>query len=515
MMCGIPECLDMDRKLEHTFRDENIMNELSTKQAYSLSTKVKRWLSMGIIICIGLICYFSLQPAGLNVFAWRTVVIFVVTIICIMCQVLPIGALGIIAVTMYALTYSGGAKTASESISDALSAMNNSLIWLIVVAFMIARGFIKTGLGQRVALLLVKMLGTHTLGLAYGLALADLILAPAMPSNTARCGGVIYPVADSLSRSFNSLPDNDSRRKIGSFLVYCIGAVNDVTSTLFLTGFTANLLAMKLAALQGVSLSWIGWFTAMSIPCLLSFAITPFVIYMLVSPEIKKTPEASLVAAEKLKDMGKMTVHEWVMIGTMLLLLVLWIVGASINVDQTTTAFIGLSVLLLTGVLTWDDVKNEKGAWDTLIWFSALLMLASQLSKLGFTGWFGSLVESNISHLDNTNWVFILIILSVFYCYLHYFFASGNAVVAALYTIFLGVGAHLGVPVLPMALMLTCCTNISCSLTQYTHARGPILFGAGYVPIGVWWRTGFIMSVINLIIFFVSGLLWWKILALY
>ncbi|EEE9969083.1 DASS family sodium-coupled anion symporter [Salmonella enterica subsp. enterica serovar Nigeria] len=492
------------------------MNSKSSPCISTVRQTETRWVHLLIITFLACVCYFFLCPAEMNEFAWRTAVIFVATIICIICRVLPIGALGLIAITIYAMTYSGGAKFASESITDALSAMNNSLIWLIVIAFMIARGFIKTGLGQRIALILVKILGKRTLGLAYGLALADLLLAPAMPSNTARCGGVIYPVADSLSRSFNSFPDDDSRKKIGTFLVCCIGAVNDVTSTLFLTGFTANLLAVKLAALQGVSLSWINWFTAMLVPCVLSFIITPLAVYILTPPEIKTTPEAPIAAAVQLKDMGKMTGREWIMIGTMLLLLVLWIAGTHVHVDQATTAFIGLSVLLLAGVLTWEDVKNEKGAWDTLIWFSALLMLASQLSKLGFTDWFGHIVASDISLMvRGTSWVFILIILNVIYCYLHYFFASGNAIVAALYAVFLSVGCSLGVPALPMALMLSCMTNMSCSLTQYTHARGPILFGAGYVPTGLWWRTGFIMSVVNLIIFFSVGLIWWKVLSLY
>lgn len=324
-----------------------------------------------------------------------------------------------------------------------------------------------------------------------------------MPSNTARCGGVIYPVADSLSRSFDSFPDNGSRKKMGTILVCCIGAVNDVTSTLFLTGFTANLLAVKLAALQGgIAMDKLVYGHVYSVP--VKFYHPPLLaIYFLVSPEIKTTPSAPLTAAEQLRAMGKITIREWVMVGTMLLLLVLWIAGTHVHVAQTTTAFIGLSVLLLSGVLSWEEVKNEKGAWDTLIRFSALLMLASQLSKLGFTDWFGHLVASDISLMvRDTHWVYILIILNIIYCYLHYFFASGNAIVAALYAVFLGVGCSFGVPAMPMALMLACCTNISCSLTQYTHARGPILFGARYVPTGLWWRTGFIMSVINLFIFF-------------
>ncbi|HGP2816123.1 TPA: DASS family sodium-coupled anion symporter [Salmonella enterica] len=475
-----------------------------------------KWKFLLPIICLSFGVYFLLKPSGLDLFAWRTAIIFIATIVCIVLKTLPIGAIGVIAITVYAVTFSGGEPSASASMKSALSAMNNSLIWLIVIAFMIARGFIKTGLGQRVALLLVRIFGKRTLGLAYGLAFADLILAPAMPSNTARCGGVIYPVADSLSRSFNSLPDDISRKKIGTYLISCIGAVNDITSTLFMTGFTANLLAVKLAALQGVTITWLHWFLYFLAPCIISFMITPVVIYYLSPPEIKRTPDAPVQASKKLREMGKISSPEWIMIATVIILLVLWIFGQKLHIDQTATAFIGLSALLLSGVLTWSDVKNEKDAWDTLIWFSALLMLANKLGELGFTSWFGDIIASDVgSSIGGVSWIFILIALSIIYCYLHYFFASGNAIVAALYAVFLSVGIKLGVPPLIMALMLSSATNLSCSLTQYTHARGPILFGAGYIPTGTWWKNGFTMSVVNLIIFFSVGLAWWKITGLY
>ncbi len=483
---------------------------------YMMHRSGVKWGRFLPIICLSLVAYFLLKPEGVDIYAWRTAIIFIATIVCIVLKTLPIGAIGIIAITVYAITFSGGAPTASASMKSALSAMNNSLIWLIVIAFMIARGFVKTGLGQRIALFLVKIFGKRTLGLAYGLAFADLVLAPAMPSNTARCGGVIYPVADSLSRSFNSLPDNISRKHLGTYLISCIGAVNDITSTLFMTGFTANLLAVKLAALQGVTITWFQWFIDLLVPCIIGFVITPVVLYYLNPPEIKRTPDAPTQASKKLKEMGRMSNSEWVMIATVITLLILWIFGRQFHIDQTATAFIGLSVLLLSGVLTWDDVKNEKDAWDTLIWFSALLMLANKLSELGFTSWFGDVISVDIGNsIGGVNWVFILIALTITYCYLHYFFASGNAIVAALYAVFLDVGIRLGVPALIMALILSCATNVSCSLTQYTHARGPILFGAGYIPIGTWWKNGFAMSVVNLIIFISIGLVWWKIIGLY
>ena len=337
-----------------------------------------------------------------------------------------------------------------------------------------------------------------------------------MPSNTARCGGVIYPIADSLSRNFESYPENESRSKVGTFLVSCIGNMNDITSALFLTAYTGNLLVAKLATDLGYDFSWGSWMLAMLLPCVVSFIVIPLVIYFVTKPEIKNTPDAPALAVKQLAEMGKVKAGEWVMIFTVIVLLILWIFGQQLGVNATTTAFVGLSILLLSGVLSWDDIKNEKGAWDTLIWFAALLMMATQLQTLGFTKWFGELMGQEIgTFLGDTNWIILLVVINAAYFYLHYFFASGNAQIAALYSVLLGVGLSLNVPLAPLALSMAASSSLSCSLTQYTHARGPILFGAGYVPTGVWWKTGFIVSVVNQIILFGVGLIWWKMLGLY
>ncbi|VEA32081.1 putative cation transporter [Salmonella enterica subsp. enterica] len=375
-----------------------------------------KWLPLILILVIAAGLWQLTPPSGLSAPAWHSAIIFVATIASIVAKVLPIGAVGIIGITVFALAYAAGDKTASGAITTALSELNSSLIWLIVVAFMIARGFIKTGLGRRIALQMIRLLGKRTLGLAYGLAFADLILSPAMPSNTARCGGVIYPIADSLARSFDSHPEDESRSKIGTFLITCIGNVNDVTAALFMTGYTGNLLAVKLAANAGVTLSWGSWFIAALLPCLVSFLIVPLLVYWLTRPEIKHTPDAPDLARKELAQMGSMTRGEWLMLATVGVLLVLWIFGSSLGVDATTASFVGLSILLLSGVLTWEDVKSEKGAWDTLIWFAALLMMANQLKKLGFTSWFGNLIGDSIgSTMHGTSWIIILMLLNAAY----------------------------------------------------------------------------------------------------
>lgn len=269
--------------------------------ANKITSQVK-WLPLMIITIIATFFWYQNPPTGLSIAAWQTVIIFIATIASIVAKVLPIGAIGLIGITIFALTHAAGDESASDAIVTALSELNSSLIWLIVVAFMIARGFIKTGLGRRIALQMIRLLGIRTLGLAYGLAVADLILSPAMPSNTARCGGVIYPIADSLARSFDSHPENESRRKIGTFLITCIGNINDITAAMFMTAYTGNLLAVKLASNAGVTFTWGSWLLAAIIPCLISFIIIPLLVYWLVRPTIRHTPDAPKIAHDELKN---------------------------------------------------------------------------------------------------------------------------------------------------------------------------------------------------------------------
>ncbi|WP_334324817.1 DASS family sodium-coupled anion symporter [Gilliamella apicola] len=476
-----------------------------------------KWLPFIIIAAISAILWlFVLPPDGISIEGWRTSIIFVATIACIVAEIMPIGAIGFLAITIFAVLRPSGATSATESIKIALSELNSTLIWLIVIAFMIARGFIKTGLSKRIAYYLVKILGRNTLGLAYGLSVTDIALAPAIPSTTARAGGVIYPIAEALAINFNSNPKDDSRNRIGTFLMLTISHINDITSAMFLTAFTGNLLAAKLVTSSlGITLGWGQWFIAAIAPCLASFIIIPLVIYFLTNPELKKTPEAPKLATKELKKMGPVTGKEIIMGSTVILLLVFWIFGNKLDIDSTTTAFIGLTLLILTGVLSWDDIKGEKAAWDTLIWFAALLMMAGQVNKLGVTKWLGNTIGNAIEgHLGESSWVLVIIILCTVYVYLHYFFASGNAHIAALFPVFLSVAIALGVPQMIAIFALVICTNYFGSITQFANARNPLLFAEGFVPVKTWWKVGFVCSVVNLIIVFTIGLLWWKMIGL-
>src|SRR6266536_393401 len=436
-------------------------------------------------------------PAGADLLkAWHLLAIFVATIVGIIAKPLPMGAVAMLGVTATALT-------GTLTIADALSGFQDTTIWLIVLAFFIARGFIKTGLGSRVAYLFVRLLGTRTLGLSYGLIATDLVLAPAIPSNTARAGGVVFPILKALSQAYGSRPDDGTARKMGAFLTIAAFQGTIITSAMFLTAMAANPLAAKLAGDMGIGISWTGWATAAIVPGIVSLAVAPYLLYKLYAPEITSTPAAAQMARDELARMGPMKADEWMMLGTFVLLLVLWIFGPQLGgLNATTAALLGLGVLLILGVLAWKNVQEETGAWDTLVWFAALVMMASFLNKLGLVPWFSKSVGDS---LVGVNWMYAFLALSLVYLYSHYLFASNTAHVGAMYAAFLGVSVAVGTPPLLAALVLAFFSNLMSSMTHYGTGPAPVLFGSGYVDIGTWWKLGMVVSLVNVAIWLVVG----------
>lgn len=458
-------------------------------------------------VLVGLILLFAspIKPDSVSMAGWHMFAIFVATIIGCITQPLPIGGVAIIGFTITVLS-------GVVPIDTAITGFGNGSIWLIVMAFFISRGFIKTGLGRRIAFQFVKMFGRKTLGLAYSLIGVDLVLAPATPSNTARAGGIMYPIINSLAESFGSSPKDGTQRKIGSFLLYSEFQGNIITSAMFMTAMAGNPLAQSLAKSLGVHISWMGWFLSALVPGLISLILVPFIIYKIYPPEIKETPNAREWAEGQLSDMGPMSKPEKAMTAVFIVALVLWVAGSVIHIDATVTAFIALSLLLVFGVLSWSDVTHETGAWNTLTWFSVLVMMATQLNTLGFIPW---LIKTISDDMKGFNWIIALVIIILAYFYSHYLFASATAHVSAMYSALLAVALSAGVPPMLAALMLGFFGNLFASTTHYGSGPSPILFGSGYVTQNKWWSMNALMGIFYLVVWVGVGSLWMKLIGMW
>ena len=475
-----------------------------------------------LAVAIGLALIPS--PSGLPHYAWHYFCIFAGIIVALVLEPLPGAAIAIIGITLvhilspYVLfspeeLAKPGFRPATAGLSWALSGFSSSTVWLIFGAFMLALGYDRTGLGKRIALFLVKVLGKNTLSLGYGVALADAVLAPFIPSPTARSGGIIYPIVSGLAPMYGSKPNDPSARKVGSYIMWVAIATTCVTSSLFLTAASFNLLAVGLIErFAHVDIRWTDWFRTAAPVIGPMLILLPLLSYWFYPPEIKHCNEVSKWAAGELEKMGGLTRRELILAAIVLVALVLWIAGGRF-MTATTVAGLAVCLMLITRVLTWNDMAEHKRAWTTIVWLGALIALSDGLNKVGFVKWFADGIASHMSGFSPH--AAMLVLLAVFFI-AHYFFASVDAYTTALLPVILVTGVSVsGIPVKEFAILLAMELGIMGVITPFADAASPIYANSGYIPPADYWRLGTIFGVLFLgMTLFVgvpwAGVLWGK-----
>ncbi|EDS4737906.1 DASS family sodium-coupled anion symporter [Salmonella enterica] len=458
-----------------------------------------------IVLAIGAVIWFLPVPSGITIEAWRIFAIFMATVFGFILQPFPFSVVSLLAIGIAATFH-------IMPIGAALKGYQSTVAWLILVAFLYSTSFVKTGLGNRIAYLLIKYMGTSSLRLAYILGLADIIIAPATPSNTARAGGIIYPIVKSVAEGFDSYPDKNPR-KIGSYLMMSTFYSNTISSSMFMTSSASNpLLCSLVLSTVGIHIGWGLWSLAAFLPSLISYIFFPLYLYYLYPPEIKSTPEAKVMAATKLKELGPVSRSEVMTIFIFLISLLAWSTSTLTGIDPTAIAVLAVSVMLLTNVIEWGDCLKEKSAFDTFVWLGAMLSLADRMGQQGLFKWFSINLSVMFAHIP---WPLTIALLTIFYCYTHYFFTGMTTHVVAMFVALLTVAVGAGTPPMLAALGLIFLDNLMAVLTHYGNGPAVVFFGSGYIKQTTWWKHGVITMGLLLIIWVGIGSMWWKVLGLW
>jgi L-tartrate/succinate antiporter len=477
---------------------------------------MKLWKALAPI-ALAIVLALIPPPEGLPQHAWWYFAIFAGVILGLVLEPLPGGAIGLIGVAVVTVlapwVYLApdvlakvGTKWPGEAIRWALSGFSNTTVWLIFGAFMFALGYEKTGLGRRIALVLVKLMGRRTLTLGYAVTVADTVLAPFTPSNTARSAGTIFPVIRNLPGLYDSKPNHPSASRIGTYLMWTALATTCVTSSMFLTGLAPNLLALELAQKTAkVSVTWGEWLQAFLPVGVVLLILVPLLTWVLAPPAVKSGNEVPAWAGKELEKMGKLTSREIELAILVMLALALWIFGGSF-IDATTVALVTIALMLVIGVISWDDVISNKQAWNTLAWFATLVALAAGLSQVGFVKWLAGVIGA---HMGGFEPVTVMVVLVLAFYFLHYMFASITAHVTALLPVFLSVGAAIpGMDMKQYTVMLLMTLGIMGILTPYATGPSPVYYGSGYIPSGKFWMLGAIFGVVFIAALLIIGLPW-------
>lgn len=463
-------------------------------------TGLERARGFAILLAIYLaIVYVLPRPETVKPEGWRLFGIFIATIAGSIIEPIPGGALVLLAVVLSSLL--GGLELAS-----ALGGYGDKTVWLVMAAFFISRALINTGLARRIALFFVKLFGRSSLGVSYALCLSDTTLAAIIPSNGARSGGVILPIVRSIAELYGSQPGATSAM-LGSYLFTSVYQGICISTSMFFTGQASNSLAAKIATDNGYPITWSSWFIAGLVPGLLSMLVVPWVVLKLNPPEIKETPKAREFASGELAKMGPLSTNEWVLAAVFIAVCAMWVTSGITKVDVAVPALMGAVFLIMTGVLSWEDVRGEKTAWDIFIWYGGLVRLGSALNDTGVTRVFANWVAGMFTE---SSWELLFVAALLIYFYAHYAFASITAHILAMYPPFLAVLAAKGAPLGLVAFAFACFTNLAAGLTHYGTTPSPMFFAHGYVSKATWWRVGAIVSVVNLAIWSTAGFAWWK-----
>ena len=453
-------------------------------------------------IGVAVVLWFTPPPDGLSLQAWRLFAIFAAALIAVVIEAFPILTASVFAVAAAVIT--GLLQPV-----DAYAGFGNGTILLIVIAFLIADAVVKCGLGTRGGHWIVSRFGRSTLGLSYSIFVIDAAIAPAFPSNTAR-SGVLYPLAVSLAGAAGAKPDRPERRRLGGFLMYSGIVSLSVSSALWLTAMAANPLGVEIARSAGVEIGFASWLLAASVPTVTAMALFPLVLFRLIRPEVRQTPEAPAAARRALAALGPFSRQEWIVLVVFVGMVLLWGAAATLGLDSTAIAFLGLGALLASGVLTLADIAKQGDVLATFIWFAVLFTLSNQLNELGFMGFVGRQLAEALGGFAAPTAGLVLVAA---YVLLHYLFVSQTAHLLALFGVFLDVGVKLGVNPTVLAFQLLFATNYFSVITPQGSSANLLFTGSGYLTQGELYRLGAIATGVSVLIYFVIGTAWLFVVA--
>ncbi len=466
-----------------------------------------RWGRLAFCALLGASVCLLPAPEGLPAAGWRVFAVFTSVIAAFLLRPLEMAPTVLIGLVVLVAT---GTVGLDPMIKDGFG---DSTVWLVVAAFLIADAVEATGLGKRIALLLLRALGRSMMGLAYAIAATELVLAPFVPSNTARGGGIVSPIVRALAESLGSKP-GESPRVAGAYLHQVASHSNLVTSAMFVTAMAGNAnIPPKAMGILGVEFEFGTWILGSSVPGILSLVALPLLLKLLERPGTIDVARVRGRVGSELEAMGPWKKAEARLGAVLVGVLLLWSLSApfkswsGIELKPTTVALGGVAIIVLLQIRSWQQLASCWHAWDALLWLGGFVSIAESLKATGFTDWFAGRVEQRLAGFGPLE---CTIALSLVYFASMFLFSQLTAHIAALAAAFFTVSRNVGAPPLLAVALISYFSCLCGCMTPWSSGPVIIHFQNGYVPAGRWMRNGFLIAGLHLAIWLSVGMAWWR-----
>ncbi|NRD19525.1 DASS family sodium-coupled anion symporter [Winogradskyella eckloniae] len=468
-------------------------------------------LVLGPIAFIIIKCFFS--PDGLDPTANAVLASTLWIAIWWITEAIPIPATALLPIVLFPL--SGGL-----SLSSTTASYGHKYIFLFVGGFILAIAIEKWNLHKRIALNIIKVVGTNISRIILGFMVATALLSMWI-SNTATAV-MILPVGIAIVLQLKDNPATAHNENLifGKALMLAIAYSASIGGMATLIGTPPNLvLAGVVESTYNIELTFSQWFAfGFPISVILLMICWFYLTRIAFKFKQKSFPGGKEEINKQLAALGKVSYEEKLVLFIFSITAIAWI-GRSfflVNwlpaIDDTIIGMIASIVLFLvpnkqkkSALITWEDAV--KLPWGILLLFGGGMALASGFETSGLAAWIGNQLTTLIGVS-----VFVLLIVLISAVNFLTEITSNMATTAMLLPVLVSLAVVLDIH--PYILLVSATVAASCAfMLPVATPPNAVVFGSGYLNINDMVKKGIWMNLISIVIltlfvYFILPLIW-------
>ena len=474
-------------------------------------SKKKIGLFLGPILFI--LIKFFFHPEGLDDSANAILASTVWVAIWWITEAIPISATALLPIVLFPLT--GGL-----SLSSTTASYGHKYIFLFLGGFILAIAIEKWNLHKRIALNIIKIVGTNVNRIILGFMVATALLSMWI-SNTATAV-MILPVGMAIIAQLKDNPKTkeDENLIFGKALMLAIAYSASIGGMATLIGTPPNLvLAGVVESTYHTEITFSQWFIfGFPISIILLVLCWIYLTRFAFKFKQKEFPGGKYEIEKQLQELGKMSYEEKAILCVFSLTALAWISRSFLlakwlpAIDDTIIAIIASILLFLIPsrkktkpLITWEDAV--KLPWGILILFGGGMALALGFDSSGLAAWIGN----QLTTLEGVS-IFILLLVLIASVNFLTEITSNMATTAMLLPVLVSLATVINIH--PYILLVSATVAASCAfMLPVATPPNAVVFGSGYLKIEDMVKKGIWMNIISIIIltlfvYYVLPLIW-------